>query len=78
MKTMTCKQLGGACDKTFTATTFDEIAKLSEQHGMEMFKINDKPHLSAMDEMRKLMKSPEDMMKWMGEKQVVFDALNED
>ena len=27
MKTMTCKQLGGACNKTFSADTFDEIVK---------------------------------------------------
>ena len=78
MKTMTCQQLGGACESTFTANTFEEIAKLSEQHGMEMFKANDKPHLAAMDSMRKLMKSPEDMMKWMGEMKAVFDALSKD
>lgn len=36
MKTMTCKQLGGACDKEFSANTFEEIAELSKQHGMEM------------------------------------------
>ena len=78
MKTMTCKQLGGACDKTFTANTFEEMAELSEQHGMEMFKANDKPHIESMDNMRKLMKSPEDMMKWMGEQKAVFDALPED
>lgn len=37
MKTMTCKQLGGVCDHPFTANTFDEIAALSKNHGMEMF-----------------------------------------
>ena len=37
MKTMTCKQLGGACDKTFSAETFDEIVTMSKHHGMEMF-----------------------------------------
>ncbi len=26
MKTMTCKQLGGACDKAFSANTFEELA----------------------------------------------------
>lgn len=75
---MTCNQLGGACDKTFTANTFEEIAKQSEQHGMEMFAAGDKEHLAAMDSMRKLMKSPEDMMKWMGEKNAAFEALPED
>ena len=28
MKTMTCKQLGGACDQEFTAKTFEEIAEM--------------------------------------------------
>ena len=28
MKTMTCNQLGGACNQTFSAETFDEIADL--------------------------------------------------
>ncbi|MFS4468741.1 hypothetical protein [Maribacter sp. 2210JD10-5] len=37
MKTMTCKQLGGACDQEFRAYTFEEIAELSKNHGMEMF-----------------------------------------
>lgn len=78
MKTMTCNELGGACEKTFTANTFDEIAKLSEQHGMEMFKVNDEAHLAAMNKMRGMMKQPEDMMKWMDERRAAFDALAED
>jgi hypothetical protein len=78
MKTMTCKQLGGACDKTFSANSFEEIAQLSEQHGMEMFKAGDQPHLDAMESMRKLMQSPEDMMKWMNEKKAEFNQLAED
>jgi len=35
---MTCKQLGGACDKEFHANSFEEMADLSKKHGMEMFK----------------------------------------
>ncbi len=31
MKTMTCKQLGGACDKEFQANTFEEMAELSKK-----------------------------------------------
>ena len=41
MKTMTCNQLGGACDLEFSADTFDEIAAKSQQHGKEMFGTND-------------------------------------
>ena len=38
MKTMICKQLGGAvaCEFEFSATTFDEMAELSKKHCMEM------------------------------------------
>ena len=28
MKTMTCKQLGGACDLEFIANTFEEMSKM--------------------------------------------------
>ena len=77
MKTMTCKQLGGACDKEFHADNFEEISDLSKQHGMEMFQKNDKPHLEAMNKMRELMVSADsDAMKnWMNAKREEFDAL---
>jgi len=75
MKTMTCKQLGGACDKQFSANTFDEIASLSKKHGMEMFQKGDKAHLDAMNEMQKTMKSPDSMKTWMEDKRKEFDKL---
>ena len=78
MKTMTCKQLAGACDVEFHAETFDEMAQLSQNHGTEMFNKHDAPHLAAMDEMRKLMVDPNAMQKWMDEKRKEFDALPED
>jgi predicted small metal-binding protein len=58
MKTMTCNQLGGACDLKFHAETFDEIAKLSKAHGTEMFQKDDEDHLKAMNDMMELMKTP--------------------
>lgn len=77
MKTMTCNQLGGACDKEFHANTFDEISEMSKQHGMEMFQKNDEAHLKAMNKMRELMKTEDsDAMKnWLKSKQEEFDAL---
>jgi hypothetical protein len=32
MKTMTCKQLGGACDQAFHAETFEEMAEKSKKN----------------------------------------------
>ena len=78
MKSMTCNQLGGACDKVFRAETFEEIAQLSKEHGREMFKIQDPDHLAAMGKMQELMKSPELMHKWFLDKKAEFEAMPED
>ncbi len=74
MKSMTCQQLGGACDLEFTAETFEEIAEMSKAHGMEMFRKGDAPHLTAMQQMMGLMKSPEAMKEWFEEKRRDFEA----
>ena len=78
MKTMTCKQLGGACDKQFHANSFDEIAGMSKQHAMEMFQKKDAAHLKAMNEMQELMKKPQAMKEWFENKRKEFEALPEE
>ncbi len=78
MKTMTCKQLGGACDKAFSAESFDEIIEQSKAHGMEMFQNMDALHLQAMQRVTELMQSPEQMAKWIEQKRQEFEALPED
>lgn len=75
MKTMTCEQLGGACDKEFRADTFDEIAEMSKNHGTEMFKIGDENHLKAMAEMQELMKDPKAMNEWFENKRKEFNEI---
>ena len=75
MRTMTCKQLGGACDKEFQAETFEEIAEMSKQHGIEMFQSNDEAHLEAMNKMRELMQTPGAMEEWFEGKRKEFEAL---
>ncbi|MBD3224222.1 MAG: DUF1059 domain-containing protein [Caldithrix sp.] len=78
MKTMTCKQLGGACDMEFRAGTFEEIAEMSKNHGMDMFQKGDRPHIEAMNEMRERMNDPHAMQGWMETKRKEFEALPED
>ena len=75
MKKMTCRDLGGACDKEFKAKTFQEMAQLSKTHGTEMFKIKDAAHMEAMNKMMTLMQSPEAMTNWMQSKEQEFNAL---
>ena len=70
MKTMTCKQLGGACDKAFHAHT-----ELSKKHGMDMYQIGREEHPKGMSEMKELMKSPKAMKEWFENRRKEFDVL---
>ena len=78
MKTMTCNQLGGACDLEFHASSFEEMAQQSKDHGMEMYKSGDEAHLKAMGNMQEMMKSPDAMNKWFTDKKAEFEALPQD
>ena len=78
MKKMTCKELGGACDQEFSASTFEEMAEQSKAHGMEMFQKGDQAHLDAMSKIQELMKSPDAMHKWFNDKRAIFDSLPEE
>jgi hypothetical protein len=78
MKTMTCKQLGGSCDKEFHAETFEEMAKLSKQHGMEMFQKGDEEHIKVMNKMKEHMNDSNAMKNYMDSKQKIFNSLQED
>ena len=75
MKTMTCKQLGGACDFEFTANSFEDMAEQSKNHAMEMMKQNDQAHLDAMEDMKSLMQTPGAMQDWFAARRAEFDAL---
>ena len=75
---MTCKQLGGACDQTFSADSFDEIAMMVSKHAREKVQQGDADHIQAMNEMRSNMNSPEAMNAWMDEKRKTFNAIRDD
>ena len=76
MKTMTCRQLAGACDEQFHAETFDEIGEMSRKHAMEMAEQGDKGHIEKMEEMKTM--GPEAGREWFEKVQREFDALPED
>jgi len=78
MKTMTCRQLGGACDETFSANTFEEMAELSKAHGMEMMQKQDAAHLKIMGEMKTIMEKPGAIEEYMAEKKKAFDETPDD
>ena len=57
MKSMTCKQRGGACEKRFSADTFDEMVLIIQSHLREMSQWKDLGHMKAVHEMRKIVKN---------------------
>ncbi len=77
MKTMTCKDLAGACDAEFHADTFDEMAEMSKKHGMEMLGQGDQAHIEAMEKMTGLMSDPEAMKEWFETVRKMFESLPE-
>ena len=77
LKTMTCSQLGGACDLEFRAETFEEIASMSKNHGMEMFAQNDEAHLAAMKKMKEYRAKPGAFEEWMAARKAEFEASPE-
>lgn len=74
MKMMKCNEVGGACNKEFYGETFEEIARQSKEHAMEMINLGDKDHINAMDKMGELMKDSKNLDKWMGERKEIFDS----
>ena len=76
MKTMTCKELAGACDAEFHAETFDEIAEMSKNHAMAMLEQGDQAHIEAMEKMKELMSDPEAMKEWFETVRKRFDSLS--
>ena len=68
VKTMTCEQLGGACDEAFAAESFEKIAEMSKAHPMQMFQQGDAAHLLAAEKMK----------NWFESKRREFEALAQD
>jgi hypothetical protein len=65
MRTLTCRQLGGACDQTLTAETWDEMVKAMTKHVMEM-------HPDVAKDMEKM--HNQDPKKWGREMKPKWDA----
>jgi len=74
MKSMTCNQLGGACNEIFSGSSFDELAQLSQIHGKEMYARNDADHMEAMGRMMELMSSG-GMDAWMTARKAEFEEM---
>jgi hypothetical protein len=77
MKTMTCKQLGGPCDRQHQGHTADEAIKAHDRHLREMVASGDNAHAPALKEMKDRWKHPISGMGWYRAAKRNFAALSE-
>jgi predicted small metal-binding protein len=64
MKTMTCRQLGGACDLQLHGETADEVIKAQDKHLNEAVAAGDTTHEPALADMKGRWKHPIKGMGW--------------
>ncbi len=78
MKTMTCEQLGGACDLALHGTTADDVIKAQDAHLKEVVAGGDESHRDALKAMKGRWRHPISGMGWYKETKRTFAALPED
>ncbi len=78
MKTMTCQQLGGACDLALRGETADEVIKAQDKHLREAVAAGDTTHEGALNDMKGRWKHPVKGMGWYKSTKREFADLPED
>ena len=78
MKTMTCQQLGGACDLQLRGTTADEVIKAQDKHLREAVAAGDATHEQALSDMKGRWKHPIKGMGWYKDTKRQFAELPDD
>ena len=75
MKTMTCTQLGGACDLSLRGDTADEVIKAQDAHLKQVVAGGDTAHEDALESMRGRWRHPISGMGWYRKVKRDFAAL---
>jgi len=78
MKTMTCRQLGGACEQSYQGDTLQDLLEQNKLHMVEMMMQQDELHIEASRKVKALMQDIEASKVWYANKQKLFNELPED
>ncbi len=78
MKTMTCRDLGGACDVVHRAESADDVIKAQDRHLKQEEEVGDGTHQAARDAMKSRWRHPRKSMGWYNDTKQAFAALPED
>jgi len=75
---MTCKQMGGPCDKAFQGNDANEVIKAMDAHLTEMVTSGDEAHKPARTAMDARWQDPAGGKAWYEKTMADFAALPED
>lgn len=75
MKTMTCRQLGGPCDRDLSGESADDVIKAQDRHLRESVRAGDATHESAHEEMKRRWRHPVRSMTWYRETKAAFAEM---
>lgn len=75
MKSMTCRQLGGACELAHHGDDANEIIKAQDQHLRDAVAAGNMDHDPALKAMKGRWRRPVSGMKWYRQVQRDFEAL---
>ena len=77
-KTMTCAQLGGACDLAISGESADDVIKQQDRHLREAVRAGDAAHEQAHEDMKNRWRHPFKNLGWYRDTKRAFAALPED
>lgn len=78
MKTMTCRQLGGACDLPLHGDDHNEVIKAQDQHLRAVVADGDTAHEPALRDMKARWRRPVSGLRWYRQVERDFDSLPSD
>ena len=78
MKTMTCSQLGGACELPLAGEDSNEIIKAQDRHLSEAVAAGRRDHEPALSDMKGRWRRPVSGMRWYRQFQRDLAALSSD
>jgi hypothetical protein len=75
MKSMTCRQLGGACDVVHRGEDHNEVIKAQDRHLRDAVAAGRADHEPALKDMKARWRRPVSGMKWYRQVERDFEAL---
>jgi predicted small metal-binding protein len=78
MKTMTCEQLGGACQLGLRGESADEVIKAQDRHLREVVESGDAAHEEALGAMKSRWRNPIKGLGWYRATKREFASLPDD